>query len=119
MAVEYVTRNGRRIEMETLETRVAPKRRQRKDRHIGCPVEWLKRVLPFVKSKEQLAVALWLHRRRAVCRNEVFTVPNQELHRELGVGRLVKYRTLRCLEKVGAVTLVRVGKSTLQVRILW
>ena len=77
MATEYVIRDGRRIEVETLESRVAPKRRKRAEHYIGCPVEWLKRVLPLVKTKEQLAVAIWLHRRRAVCRNELFTVPNE------------------------------------------
>lgn len=119
MAAEYVIRNGRRIEVETLPSRVAPKRRQRDSHHIGCPLEWLKRVLPFVKSKEQLAVAIWLHRRRAVCRNEVFTVPNQELRGELGVNRQTKYRALRCLERAGVITLTRDGKCALQVRMLW
>ncbi len=82
MATEYVIRDGRRIEVETLPSRVAPKRR-RADHHIGCPVEWLKRVLPLVNTKEQLAVAIWLHRRRAVCRNELFTVPNEGFRKTL------------------------------------
>jgi hypothetical protein len=118
MAVEFITRNGRRIEVETLETRSTSKRR-RADQYIGCPLKWLKRVLPLVNSKEQLAVALWLHRRRAVCRDEVFTVPNQELRRELGLDRFVKYRALQCLEEAGAIALVHEGKRTLRVRILW
>ena len=83
MATEYVIRDGRRIEVETLPSRVAPKRR-RADGHIGCPVEWLKRVLPLVKTKEQLVVAIWLQRRRAVCRNELFTVPNKALEKISG-----------------------------------
>ena len=37
MATEYVIRDGRRIEVETLPSRVAPKRRKRADQHIGCP----------------------------------------------------------------------------------
>jgi hypothetical protein len=69
--VEYVTRNGRRIEVETLPSCVVPKR-QRADHHIGCPLGWLKRVLPLMETKEQLAIALWLQRRRAICRNELF-----------------------------------------------
>lgn len=115
MTVEYVIREGRRIEVETRETpsNVDPK----PDRYIGCPLEWLKRVLPLVRSKEQLAVAIWLHRRRAICRTELFTVPNQDLH-ACGISRKVKYRTLECLERAGAVGVIRDGKHALQVKIL-
>jgi hypothetical protein len=119
MVVEYMVRNGRRIEVETLPSRVAPKRRRRADQFVGCPLEWLKRVLPLVKTKEQLAVAIWLHRQHAICRSEVFTVPNQVLHEELGLSRWVKYQTLQHLEEAGAITLVRTGRRALQVRILW
>ena len=49
-------------------------------RFIGCPVAWLERVLPLVGSAEQLAVAIWLHRRRRVCGDkEWFTVPGKAL----------------------------------------
>ena len=54
MATEYVTHDGRKIEVETLESRAVPKRRKREEHHIGCPVGWLKRVLPLVNTKEQL-----------------------------------------------------------------
>jgi hypothetical protein len=43
-------------------------------------------VLSLVKRKEQLAIALYLHRRRTVCDSEVFTVPNRELYEELGLA---------------------------------
>ena len=118
MAVEYEIRNGRRIEVETLPSRAAPKR-HRADRHLGCPLEWVKRVIPVVKSKEQLAVAIWLHRRRAVCKRELFDVPNDTLHEELGLSRYVKRRTFRHLEEAGAIAVVRSNKCALQVRILW
>jgi hypothetical protein len=86
METEYVTtRDGRRIEVETLPSHATPKRR-RADQHIGCPLEWLKRVLPLVNTKEQLAVAIWLHRRRVVCHNELFTVPNKGLQEDLGLA---------------------------------
>jgi hypothetical protein len=117
MAIEYEIRNGRRIEVETLESNVTPKRRRQANPHIGCPLEWLKRVIPFIATKEQLAVAIWLHRRRAVCGSELFTVPNKALFEDLGVSRLVKYRTLQRLEKVGIVVLARTGKRTLRVQI--
>ena len=119
MATEYVTaRDGRRIEVETLPSRVTP-RRQRADRYIGCPVEWLKRVIPVVQSKEQLAVAIWLHRRRAICCNELFDVPNETLHKELGLSRDIKYKTLRHLERAGIIAVVRDNKCSLQIRMLW
>jgi hypothetical protein len=118
MATEYATtRDGRRIEVETLPSRVPP-RRQRADGYIGCPVEWLKRVLPLVKTKEQLAVTIWLHRRRAVCRNEVFTIPNESLQKDLGLSRHVKYKALRYLEKAKVVSITRNGKHALGVKIL-
>jgi hypothetical protein len=118
MATEYVTTpDGRRIEVETLPSRVTP-RRQRAARYIGCPVEWLKRVLPLVKTKEQLAVAIWLYRRRAVCRDGVFTVPNESLQKDLGLSRYVKYKALRHLEKARVVALIRNGKHALGVRLL-
>jgi hypothetical protein len=118
MPMEYVIRDGPRIEVETLAGRAVPKRR-RADQHIGCPLEWLKRVLPLMKTKEQLAVALWLHRRRAVCRNALFTVPNKALQEDLGLSRKVKYGALQRLEEAGAIALIRADKHTLQVRLLW
>ena len=119
MATEYVIRDGRKIGVETLESRAVPKRRKREEHHIGCPVGWLKRVLPLAETKEQLAVAIWLHRRRAVCCNELFTVPNQELHEDLGLSRKVKYAALRHFEKTEVIAVVRDGKRALQVRFLW
>jgi hypothetical protein len=95
-----------------------PKRRQRTDHYIGCPVAWLKRVLPLVKSKEQLAIAIYLHRRHAVCGSKVFTVPNRELYEELGLSRFAKYRALRYLEKIGAITIFQDGKTVMRVSLL-
>jgi hypothetical protein len=118
MATEYATaRDGRRVEVETLPSRVTPSR-QRVDAHIGCPVEWLKRVLPLVKTKQQLAVAIWLHRRRAICRNVVFTIPNESLQKDLGLSRHVKYKALRYLEKAKVVAITRNGKHALGVELL-
>lgn len=96
-----------------------PERRQRTDHYIGCPVAWLKRVLPLVKSKEQLAIAIYLHRRHAVCGSKVFTVPNRELYEELGLSRFAKYRTLRYLERVGVIAIFEHGRTTMRVSLLW
>jgi hypothetical protein len=87
--------------------------------HIGCPVAWLKRVLPVVNTKEQLAVAIWLHRRRAVCGKTTFTVPNRALFEELGLTRSAKYHTLSHLERAGVIVVAHDSKRTLRVRLLW
>jgi hypothetical protein len=92
--------------------------RRRSEAYIGCPVAWLKRVLPIVKSKDQLAVALYLHRRRVVCGNEVFSIPNAELYAALGITRQTKYRTLRHLEQAGVIALVRDGRQAIRARLL-
>jgi hypothetical protein len=96
----------------------APKRRRQTDQHLGCPLEWVKRVILIVRSKEQLAVAIWLHRRRAVCKRELFDVPSDKLHEELGISRSVKHRVLRHLEKAGVIAVVRDNRHALRVRIL-
>jgi hypothetical protein len=116
--LEYVIRNGRRIEVETLPSRVAPKQRQHRGQHTGCSLEWLKRVLPIVKTKQQLAVAIWLQRRRAICRSEVFTIPTEKLRLDLGLSRKIKSQTLQRLEEAGIIVINRDGKRALQVRIL-
>jgi hypothetical protein len=118
MAVEHVIRDGRRIEVETIKPRAMPKR-QRVEPHIGCPVEWLKRVIPLLKTPKQVGVAIWLHRRRIICGSQLFTVPNKALQEDLGLSRRVKYGALRHLAKAGVIALVRDGKHTLQVRLLW
>jgi hypothetical protein len=118
MTTDYATtRDGRRIEVETLPSRVTSRRR-RADRHIGCPVEWLKRVLPLVQSKEQLAIAIWLHRRHVICRSDLFTVPNEVLREDLGLSRYVKYKALRHLEQARVIAVTRNGNQALGVRLV-
>jgi hypothetical protein len=117
---KYVVRQGKRIAVETAVFPTKTKQR-RKDgsRHLGCPLGWATRVNKVVKSQDQLMVAIWLHRRRAISRRDLFSVPNRELESELEVDRNVKYRTLRHLEKAGAIDIVRDGKHAVRVRILW
>ena len=115
--MNYVSRYGRRIEVETLESGVPSKSRKPAAQHIGCPISWLKRVLPVVQGKEQLATALWLYRRHTICRGGLFTASNVELQ-DIGVTRYTKYRTLRRLEKAGVITLHRRGAKTILVELL-
>jgi hypothetical protein len=112
-------RHGKAIEVETIISAKEPKSgRRRHAALIGCPLSWLKRVLPLLESKEQVVVAIWLHRRQAICSSDLFNVPNKELKEELGISRFIKYRTLDHLEKAGALAVVRKGKKIL-VRHLW
>jgi DNA-binding GntR family transcriptional regulator len=75
--------------------------------------------LPLVHSKEQLAVAIWLHRRRTICGSKLFSVPNRELYEELGLSRWTKYRALDGLEEAGVIAVVRDGQRAMLVRLLW
>jgi hypothetical protein len=97
----------------------APRRRRTADEHlIGCPIWWLQRVLPVVSSKNQLAVAIYLWRRRIVCGDrETFDVPNGEL-KSLGISRKIKYQTLALLEAADLIRIRRKGKRALTVTIL-
>ena len=116
--MHYIVRQGRRIEVSTLETKGATKRRPRKESHIGCPVEWLKRVMPVVRSERQLAVALWLYRRHSIHGGGWFFAPNETLRKDLGIDRRVKYRVLIRLERAGILRVIRSGRSSARVKIL-
>jgi hypothetical protein len=72
------------------------------DNHIGCPMWWLEAVYPIMHGKAELAVALFLYRRRVVegCR----TISFANCRLGLGVSRFTKYRALKALEDAGLVT---------------
>lgn len=116
----FVTRNGKRIAVGTVPSKIEQK--SRKGKIIGCPPEWLNRVIPIVRTKGQIAVALWVYRRYSICRTEWFPVSNELLRIELGISRKVKYTTLRRLEQAGAIALRSRGrgyKRALEVKMLW
>ncbi len=88
------------------------------EKFIGCPVTWLLRVLPAVKSKKQLVAAIYLWRRHVVCgHRNTFDVPNGEL-KNWGISRHIKYRTLVQLRTAGILTMKQIGKETFSVTIL-
>jgi hypothetical protein len=98
--------------------RVDPPKRRRADNFVGCPVWWLKAVLPLVRTKSQFVVAIYLWRRRVVCGNRAtFEVPNGELA-AWGINRRIKYRTVAILEAAGVIKVGRRGKEALTVTIL-
>ena len=49
-------------------------------RHFGCPLWWFNAVYSVVHSKAELAVAIYLCRRRVISgKHKTFDVPNGEL----------------------------------------
>jgi hypothetical protein len=79
-----------------------PHKPKPRERHIGCPVWFLRRVVEAVGG-EQLAVGLYLYRLRHIHRSKTVKVPNGWLEEQLGISRHVKYRALRALEAAGIV----------------
>ena len=103
-----------KAKIETLRSTTKPK----EDRHFGCPVSWLLRVLPVVKSKKQLVVAIYVWKRYVVRgHRETFDMPNGEL-KQWKISRWTKYRTLVLLAKSGILTIKQTGKDTFSITIL-
>lgn len=90
---------------------------KRSSRLIGCPVSWFAWVFPLVKSKEQLAVALYLYRRCCICNSHTVTVPSNEITELLNFSRWGKYRTLLALEQAGILRREENGGRTTKVRL--
>jgi hypothetical protein len=84
-------------------------------RHIGCPLWWFRLIFPVVHGKNELAVALYLYRLRAVRRSRTIVVSNERLLAELGIDRYAKYRALRRLADAGVITIKRRNKRTLEI----
>jgi len=109
----FIRSHGRDIEVELPDDIPTHK----EDRHFGCPVSWLLRVLPVVKSKKQLVVAIYIWKRYVVRgRREAFDMPNGELKR-WNISRNTKYRTLVMLAAAGVITMKQKGKETFSITI--
>ena len=82
-------------------------------------VHWLvNAVYSVVHSKAELAVAIYLCRRRVISgKHKTFDVPNGEL-KSWGISRKVKYRALEWLADAGLIKLDRNGRGALTVTIL-
>lgn len=87
------------------------------DRHIGCPVWWLRLVFPIVRGKGELAAALYLFRLRAIRKSKTVSVPNGWL-REHGIRRQAKYQMLNDLARARIIRVGRDGKNALRVTFL-
>jgi DNA-binding transcriptional ArsR family regulator len=82
---------------------------------------WLSKVLPVIRTPDQLAVALLLYRQCIRWRSTTVDLPNGDL-KVLGISRQTKYRTLVLLKEAGAVTVARrEGRDgqSLQVTLHW
>jgi hypothetical protein len=84
---------------------------------MGCPVPWFVWVVPLVKSKEQLALAIYLYRRCCVCHGDTITVPTEEVREMVGLSRWGKYRTLNALEQAGVLRVLENGRQTIKVQL--
>jgi CRP-like cAMP-binding protein len=84
-------------------------------RLIGCPLWWLKAVLPVVHGPRQLAVALFLYRLRVIHRSRTVPVTNVRLLAELGIDRRTKYQTIKRLERAGLIAVQRHNKKTVKI----
>ena len=73
-----------------------------KERYIGCPLAWLKRIYPVARSKGDIVVWLWLWRLRSIRHSRTVAVSNNGLA-ELGIDRYAKYRSLRRFAKAGLI----------------
>jgi hypothetical protein len=85
------------------------------DRHIGCPIWWLRLVSPVVKGKRELIVAVYLFRLRAVHRSKTVKVPNGWLRDAFGISRHTKYRALKRLALAKLIKTKQCNKSAIEV----
>jgi hypothetical protein len=86
--------------------------------YVTVPLTWLAKVLPVVRSADQLIVLLLIYRQCLMTRSRTVAVPNRELA-AFGVSRQTKYRLLAWLQSEGVATVeVANGKAT-RVTLLW
>jgi hypothetical protein len=86
--------------------------------YITCPLAWLARVRPLIRSTDQLLVLLVLYRRCLTRRSKTVDLPNGELT-ELGVSRKTKYRALLLLKEAEAITIEARNGHSIRVTLHW
>jgi DNA-binding MarR family transcriptional regulator len=72
---------------------------------FGCPLWWVKAIIPLVHGKGELLVAIYLWRIRVISHSKTVVLGNSRLLDELGVDRFAKSRTLRRLAQAGLIRL--------------
>ena len=87
--------------------------------YVTAPLAWLARVLPVVRSADQLVVALLLYRECLLRRSNTVALSNGEL-RKLGISRQTKYRALEELREAGAIAIEESNtRCSVRVTLLW
>jgi hypothetical protein len=121
----YVEREGRLIEIETVETKADAKakaaRAKRDQQHVGCPWGYLVDVCRLTpgRSTAFIVIAILIYRRTVVCRGRTVTLPNTDLA-ELGIDRPHKSRVLAALADVGLIRIEQTEPGqTSKVTLLW
>jgi hypothetical protein len=93
---KYVYAHGRRIEVETFDTGIAPRKHRKEDLFAKVPLWWAAEAAKATKAPEILVCVDLLHRAWKE-KGKSFTMPNGWLEKN-GMDRRVKYRVLRNLE---------------------
>ena len=96
MSVDYIMRNGRRIDVET----DRPKERQRAFAQV--PLDWAARAAKATNTPKAL-VWVWLAFLAWEKKSSTFKVPNERLSELGGFSRWTKTRALRELEADGVI----------------
>ena len=105
--MNYIMRQGRRIEVETIETCVDPKNKVLRCRKhfVRFPLKWVERLVGS-SSAGTYRVALHLLYRDWKNGGQPFLLCNRTLEKE-GVNRFAKWRSLDELEQLGLISIER------------
>jgi hypothetical protein len=106
MTTDYVVRDGRRIEVETIETGIGAKTRRRQTNSFAkVPLEWAARAANATRTPQALVWVILLHMAWQA-KGLPFPISNATLAR-YGVSREVKRRALTALEFAGLIRVER------------
>jgi hypothetical protein len=86
--------------------------------YITCPLAWLARMLPILRTSDRLAVALLVYRQCLRRRSKTIDLSNHSFA-GLGIGRMTKYRALALLQEAGAVTIGTRNGRSIRVTLHW
>jgi hypothetical protein len=110
----FVTRHGKRIEVETLPSKAKPsKARQREaDLFVKVPLKWANAATRAIRSRQSF-VLIWILHLAWRAKSPTFALSNTALVR-YGVGRETKRRALAKLQAAGLIAVQRLpGRATI------
>jgi hypothetical protein len=105
----YVMREGRRIEVETLNSGISATKKSKRAGWIKLPLPW---AVKAAKASNTTRALVWIRLLQAnwEAGSDTFPLPNGQLKRD-GVTRQIKSRVLRELEAAGLITVQRRGRN--------